>query len=647
MKRFFIILLYTVTLPLHSIAQNVIIHNKSNYDLWISLYQKNISEYKQCTVPKKILKESSLNIVIPSSLSSAELYLTIDYVPTNLTSTVHQREWNNGIIHKNINYFYKKKFYIQRLNGILLLYNSIEWNISNPLLNAFTSLKESSVNFLTQGLMNTISAIFPNPHRDHTAYVREGNQLHPAEKLCMQKRKHVIHKKLEQYYNCSFAKESIPTISCAFSGGGLRASAATLGSLIGLEKTGLMDTVLFGAFISGSSWSHIGWSMREIPLEDYKKEFFNAVSQGIIPKSIQEYDHICNALFVKMIEGQPITIVDIFGALIANTLFGYYTDNPHQCYLSQTKKRIRDGKHFLPIYNAINANQSIDVSWFEFTPYEAGSALLQKYIPLWALGRKCIDGNSVDFAPEQTCGYMMGIFGSAFAAQIGEIYDTFKDSIQSHTIKNIIETLLKPVNNDRLTCAKLYNFSTGMFKYAIPQELYLTYADAGSNPGFNFPYPSLSEERPDRSSDIIIFFDMGVADSPGEPLLQAQHYAQTHNLKFPPISIDTIYDNTLTVFKDNNDQSVPIIIYMPLINNASLEHYLNRNEYAAYKDILYNFDIHSCISLGKCTTFTATYDTHTSECLAALAELQIMINKDTIYEIIRSKIDDNDKGTYV
>ena len=59
--------------------------------------------------------------------------------------------------------------------------------------------------------------------------------------------------------------------------------------------------------------------------------------------------------------------------------------------------------------------------WMEITPFEVGSSFLKTYIPTWAYGRKFKDGNSTNAPPEQTLGYFMGIFGSAFEISLKDI----------------------------------------------------------------------------------------------------------------------------------------------------------------------------------------------------------------------------------
>lgn len=614
----------------------VTVFNKTHYPLWVAVYSQKGLVHNQ-TISPQLINQQSLIVFDTYINNKNDLTnsIAIAYSPSLLLPTMNQTQWKK-IVHKRCSYFYEKTFYIERVQGILAVYNSLEWHITHPFITAFYYVESLVTEPIEDSLDDYLPAIEYNPHDQHGAFIREGNQLHPGERLYVQKRKQRVKAALEEMFKMPVRDHSIPTISCAFSGGGLRAAIGTLGSLGGLEKTGLLDAIMYGSFVSGSSWGYAGWCDRGGALVDYKKEFFSAIAQGIAPQSKKEVELMAQALLVKVIQGQPVTLVDIFGTLLANRLCGYYAADPHQCYISHALNRVRDGKWMMPIYTAIHAQEYPEGMWYEFTPYEAGSAWLAKYVPIWAFGRQCVDGQSIDYAPEQSLGYMLGLCSSAFAAQVEQIYETFKANISSEKIKALIQELLKPVAQKRLTYAQVHNFSAGMYKDAIPQLKFLHLADAGTYPGFNFPYPPLSQERPERSSDIIIFFNMAIDVSPGESLLAAAQYARTHNIKFPPIDLSKINQETLTVFKDLSDPTVPIIIYLPLINDPALWPLLELPEYQNYKPLIYNFDIKECMTTGSCLTFQTSCDEYISERIAALTEFNLRVHKERIEDEIKA-----------
>lgn len=636
MKNIFIACAGLIIATSSLFAEQITVYNKTHYPLWVSVYSQNDLMHHQTLPPQLISQQSSFVLECPLAHKESLINsLAISYSPSLFLSTMNQDQWKK-IVHKRCSYFYEKTFYIERVNGILAVYNSLEWHITHPFITAFNYVENLITHPIEDSIDDRLPAIEYNPHAHHGAFIREGNQSHPGERLYVQKRKQKVRAALEKVLQQSVNDEAIPTISCAFSGGGLRAAVGTLGYLSALEKSELLDAIMFGSFVSGSCWSYAGWCARGGSLDDYKKEFFSAISKGIIPKTQKEIELIGKALLVKIIQGQPVTLVDIFGLLVGNVLFGYYAPDPHQCYMSHALERVRDGQWMMPIYTAIHAQEYPQGMWYEFTPYETGSSWLGKYVPTWAFGRQCVDGQSIDYAPEQSLGYILGLCASAFAAEIQEIYETFKNNINSVKIRALLEELLKPVANERLTYAQVHNFSAGMYKNALPQFKFLHLADAGTYPGFNFPYPPITKQRPERDSDIIIFFNMGIDVSPGDSLLAAQKYARTHNLKFPPIDISSIEQDSVTVFKDVSDTTVPVLIYIPLINDPALWYLLDLPEYSSYKSLVYNFDIKQCVTTGICETFQTYYDQYTSEQIAALAEFNLRVHKERIVDEIKA-----------
>src|SRR5690606_16403596 len=123
----------------------------------------------------------------------------------------------------------------------------------------------------------------------------------------------------------------------------------------------------------------------------------------------------------------------------------------------------------LPIYTAIQTNPD-PYEWMEVTPFEVGSSFLEAYVPTWAYGRKFVHGVSIDKKPEQTLGYYLGIFGSAFEVNFEDLlrFTTFnlaglRDSLpefaQEIVDKIVNHILYSPLNNFRLFPSMLHNFT--------------------------------------------------------------------------------------------------------------------------------------------------------------------------------------------
>src|SRR5207247_2076447 len=137
----------------------------------------------------------------------------------------------------------------------------------------------------------------------------------------------------------------------------------------------------------------------------------------------------------------------------------------------------------------------------------------------------------------------LGTFGAAFAVDVARIWEeALKIKANIAVIEAPIRKLiLSKIGDKRFTKIEEYNFTVGMPSSPLRDSKYMTFIDAGFS--FGFPYPFVSEERPERFSDIMIFFDMsegmGILKSDPEKaageLRKAADYAKKNNLKFPVI----------------------------------------------------------------------------------------------------------------
>jgi hypothetical protein len=642
MKRLGATVACSLSLLVH--AERITIYNTTNYTLSVALYYERQDTYERVNQSQIVPKNSSLVLERPVSLSLVSRAVAIDYHDDLLTAQINRHAWST-LVHKSIDRGWETTFYIKRINGILKLYNPIEWHIIKPVWDFASSVYTLLASPFQDVAEHHLSAIVHNPYQDHSAIVREGNDLHPGEKQYKQARSERIKKVLQALSLMSADANVIPTMSGAFSGGGMRASLATLGFLSGFEKIGLLDAMLYGAFVSGSSWSYASWCAHGGTLQEFKDHFIQIIQTGIVPSSAQEIDLMTQALLVKVVMDQPLSIVDLFGVLLGNMLFKDFGDQRHRVYLSHAISRVRDGQMLFPLYAAIRAEPLFDPMWYESSPYEVGGAWLGKYSPTWAFGRMFVDGASADYAPEQSLGYMLGVFGSTFAAQVQQIYQDIEPSISSATIKELLQSLLKPIYYDRLTSAEIRNFSAGLYKQTVPNLEILRLADAGSDPGFNFPYPLLSPDRPERCSDLLIFFDMTVGGTRGQDLVSAQKYAQYHGYPFPPIDLATIGDKAVALFKGDTPET-PSILYVSLWNDAALRPLLDLPEYAQYKPLIENFNITTCANGGPCDILNFAYTPEDAQRLMAMAEFNVVVHKDMLFELLKSIGDAKNQGVY-
>ena len=143
---------------------------------------------------------------------------------------------------------------------------------------------------------------------------------------------------------------------------------------------------------------------------------------------------------------------------------------------------------------------------------------------------------------------------------------------------------------------------------------------------FNLPYPPISGNGP-RKADIIIMFDAsgGLYDSEIIDLQLMKKYAEVRNLKFPPLPSDmrATSKSAVSIFRDEKDSAVPLIIYLPAITDPLLVKYPS----SLPKDFNTNFP-----------TMKFAYNSAEFDNLSAVTQHNVEQCIETIKDAIRWKI---------
>ncbi|XDV21579.1 hypothetical protein PO909_026657, partial [Leuciscus waleckii] len=162
----------------------------------------------------------------------------------------------------------------------------------------------------------------------------------------------------------------VPNIALLGSGGGARAMVGLLGSLDQLQKTGLLDCVLYLSGVSGSTWCMASlyqepdWSTK---LETVKDKIIQrlsgpAVSWGEAFDKLKKYYK----------EKDIFSLTDLWAAMVVTT---YVKEINEHTLSDQWNQKSKDP---FPIYTAIDkqCKQTREGDpWFEITPHEAGYSL--------------------------------------------------------------------------------------------------------------------------------------------------------------------------------------------------------------------------------------------------------------------------------
>ena len=489
-------------------------------------------------------------------------------------------------------------------------------------------------------------AILNNPYQNTVATVRIGNNLHPEEHAYRVNREPKVKAALEGLLGRSLDGKKIPVISFVGSGGGYRAMLCTTGSMVGAEKIGLLNTATYITALSGSTWALGPWMMTGWSWADFRIYLEGIVVRNIFQIGPDVTRHIADVCATKLAFGQSVTTIDLFGALLANRLFDGFGEERQMLYLSQQAARVQDANWPYPIYTATDGSEKVvqDAHWYEFTPHEVGSAVFGIYVPTWAYGREFYGGGSLDFAPEQTLGFILGTCGSAFALHVGFVWDALAENLSNVVLKQLMEQyVIAPLKGKRIFWAEVNNYMKGIPN--IPNAYVrletrdtLKLVDAGLT--FNLPYPPVSGERAERKADLLIMLDASAGAIP-EELKKVEQYARSHNLKFPVIDYTDLDKKTFAVFKDEKDLSVPVVIYMPRISDAQLwQENKSKPEMNQYSN-LEGFNLETCTNESGqvCNTLNFEYSAPQAQQVMNQTEFNMVANKDKIIEVLNWVID--------
>ncbi len=355
--------------------------------------------------------------------------------------------------------------------------------------------------------------------------------------------------------------ENIPSIGIACSGGSFRAAIATLGLLRGLQAIGLLDAVAYLASLSGSTWTAAAWLTHDNNLNDLTTFLRNKLQGGLSISNVDE-DAIFDAVFDKFKQTYSFSANDIWGGLIADVFLRTDTLDAQTVKLSNLQDKVLSGDYPLPLFTAVIGETNPDYQWAEFSPFEAGSTYLSAWIPSTAFGKKFTNGASSDKSPEETLSFLMGLWGSAYAANFLDIIQAIKETVETEYEFSLPTSCFSWItwgNDIRISPPEVYNFAYKIPNSPLANEQNLTFIDGGF--AFNFPFPPLLR----RNVELYIVCDAtedGHSEI-GNDMREVEAYAKKNNYPFPPIDYKKLTQQKLSVHTDENNPQAPIIIVVP------------------------------------------------------------------------------------
>lgn len=634
---FILLFSYATLLP----GDKITVNNQTNQEVYVAIYtQKNllrVSDANRYTNHARVVPSGrSVLLDRPDYSVGYDRELAFSFNKESLTDSLKVQEFN-AIAHINIgNKNITKIYYIAQEKGKLKGFNQAEWKIVQPALLQLKHAKNETINAIARPAQDLIrqnlSELQDYQHKNESARVRIGNTLNDDEKKYLSIRKPRVKAALEKLVGHSI--EAVPTIALVESGGGYRAMTCSLGWHVGATKMGLMDAVTYMVGLSGSTWSIGLWVLSGLSIEQFKEQLIPLMN-GIDKVSPDEFKLMANSWLIKTVFNQELTLVDLYSGLLANALLKPFGDERQRISLSEQASKIAGGQLPFPLYTAVRAEDREKQDWYEFSPYEIGASWLGMYVPTWAYGRRFDNGVSIDFAPEQSFGFQMGTFGSAFGANIDQIMTqmTQHDPLDP-PLDTIVNAMIDRIGQERITRARVFNFTANMggIMSDAPQ---MKLVDAGV--AFNLPYPPISGERPERKADIIIFLDAS-GGTIGDDLRKVEQYARSKGLKFPTIDYTSIGKNAVSIFK-GEDASVPLVIYLPRVMDAQLfGAQANNPEYADLSMLIKGFDIDACLKNDYCNTNNFKYVEKQIRQLSGLTEFNIRASAQIIKDAIDWKI---------
>lgn len=386
--------------------------------------------------------------------------------------------------------------------------------------------------------------------------VREGRSLPIEEISAIKKRLPKVKASVERIVNETVSYKHLPNISVVASGGGYRAMIASLGLTQGLQNINMLDSVMYMATLSGSTWFLGNWLAQNVPLRSFRALLQEQASTHLLTTPLS-MEASYKTLYKKVKNSQDTSLIDMWGMLLANSFMRNLTPGGRKVYLSELAPNLDAGNFPLPIFTSVGSFNN-DYVWFEYSPFEIGSHELGAFIPTKTFNSKFENGVTTSIDAEQTLGFLMGIFGSAFSVNARDLVRIFKDKIPGKTLTFALDkiTQIMDFGGWRVTAAKVRNFTYGMRNQAMREKKRLTLMDGGI--GFNLPLPPMLR----RDVDIYIFCDASTSSEKGGALRKAMEYAQKNGYKFPRIDYSILGEQRVSIFMDYNDPSVPMVIYV-------------------------------------------------------------------------------------
>lgn len=604
-------------------ADTITVDNQSDFPLYGATYSGR-KTFTRLSVVTPIGAQSQTTFERPSfTFDLDSRYLVISVQANDLKQTLTQDEFLI-LPSQDLSPLRGSTFYIDFYQNKFELFNQYNWRLYQPIRRKIISPLAATLATLKN---KTVRSLFETPKsRSLLGTFDQTVSLTDQEKDFLARRKPRITKALTQLLGKNGAPKQPLSVAVCCSGGGMRAALATAGFFAGLEKTKLIDCITYASTLSGSTWMLNGWMSRDVTASAYKEILIKQSQQSLIGSPYSR-TQLNKHLLTKLVFGHPLSIVDIYGA----GLGGIFFDKPFETVLSDQAKRVKSGSVPLPIYTAILTKQPYQT--VEFTPFSVGADYLGGYIQPWAFGQEFIKGVSTQRSPEEPLGFLLGIYGYAIGVNFSELLTYVEKDLKPDFLVTILKKSLNQTDlgRQRLFPAQVLNFTFGFPELPRGQQETLTLIDAGIL--FNLPLQTLFEKK-GRFADVVIVFDSSDYASDeiiGQEFEKAIAYLQSKNIPMPKIDSQSLRSSLCSVFFDENNATMPLIIYMPLAKAG-------RGVSASRI---------TCLESGDCSTFKFGYKPEVARAVADTAQANTINSRQTIIDALRKKAQQKNKALNV
>ncbi|CAM2115877.1 unnamed protein product [Caretta caretta] len=525
--------------------------------------------------------------------------------------------------------------------------------------------------------------------------VRFGFDLCTEEQVFLCKRKKYVAATVKKVLQLEedLQDHEVPVVAITTTGGGTRSLTAMYGSLLGLQKLNILDSISYITGLSGTTWTmanlyeDANWSQK------YLEEAINKARKHVTKCKIKGFTldrlkYYYNELKERCQQGYNTSFIDLWGLMVEYILH----DEKDNHKLSDQQQAMSEGQNPLPIYMAINLKNSYSAQdfreWLEFTPYEVGFWKYGAFIRSQDFGSEFFMGRLMKKFPESRICFMEGMWSGIFSFDVMYFWNLAFDSedfwyrwtrdrvndieedpvlhIRPHetatrlsTPAGALSTAFRDVLTGRPTIAEFPNFLRG-FQFHneyLENEHFSTWKDTVidtcpnklietaqhplslADTGFfiNTSYPPLLV--PQRKVDVILHLNYS-GGSQTLPLDLIEKYCSEQGIPFPRIEMseeDRKNPKECYLFEDAESPRAPLVLFFPLVNDTFKKYKAPGVERSPTEMEEGKVDVSS--PLSPYTTKELSFSEENFDNLVKMTDYNILNNENLIVQALRTAVE--------